>query len=221
MRTRIFHLATQAPQTTEGIPAPFYHEVVATAYLDIDLSQRQVQLSGTHRGTKPEATIVAEFFRGLPETDKAHLPTLISWYGKNFSVPVMLSRAVFHQLDASYYLQNGYHHRFSVHHFDAADWIKWNLAGGKRTPSLDDAAQLLCIPPRIKLDIPAAIQGKEYQHILNRVALDVLITALFWLRAECVSCNITGTDHDAMKQIVLAAYRGKCEMFDAYLEGIA
>jgi predicted PolB exonuclease-like 3'-5' exonuclease len=196
-----------------------YHCVACTAYLDLDIYNRTVKLSGENIGQKSEREIVTGFFDHVPEIDiKGMLPQLVSWYGGTFTMPVLLNRAIHYGIDGSKYLQTDYNARYRDVHLDVANWVKYNLLGGRgRRDLLNDVAQLIDVPPRIEMDVEAKLHQKAFNEVMARTAIDVLITTLMWLRIECVKCNLIQTDYDDIKNNILNEYRSKGQVFDGYI----
>lgn len=138
-----------------------------------------------------EAARLRRFFRILDE----HEPTLVSWNGRGFDIPVLQHRALFRGVEASTYWDAGhfnssmkynnylsrYHHR----HLDLMDQLA--AMQGRANASLDGVAQLCGLPGKLGMDgsqvWPAFCRG-ETASIAAYCETDVVNTYLVYLRFQ-------------------------------------
>ena len=101
------------------------HKVVAISLLL--LSGNKIKLWSLGRENETEQSLIARFFAGIDKT----LPTLVSWNGSGFDLPVLHYRALFHGISAPAYFEigeqdnqfryNNYISRFHWRHIDMMD----------------------------------------------------------------------------------------------------
>ncbi|HRA91560.1 MAG TPA: 3'-5' exonuclease, partial [Acinetobacter sp.] len=136
-----------------------------------------------------EAELLSKF---LSIFDKKQ-PTLISWNGSQFDLPVILFRAMYHGLSAPSLFdqgeidqqkrfnnyQNRYHHR----HVDLMDVMA--MFNGRHFQKLDDIASLLGFPGKrgeSGYHVPAYVREKHWLKLSSYCEGDVLNTWLIYLR---------------------------------------
>lgn len=141
--------------------------------------------------SESEAQIIKRFFDGLEKTQ----PTLVSWNGSGFDLPVLHYRALIHGIQApSYWDQgefnrdakfNNYLGRFHSRHIDLMDLLAGYQA--RAVQPLDQVATLLGFPGKSGMDgsqvWPAFLAG-DLAKIRQYCETDVLNTWLVWLRFQ-------------------------------------
>ena len=158
-----------------------------------------------------EAELVGRFFDGIERFS----PTLVSWNGSGFDLPVLHYRALRHSLQAPRYWEmgdedqsfrwNNYISRFHWRHVDLMDVI----AGfqGRGRVGLDRMAQLLGLPGKIGMSgdgvWEAHLEGRS-ANIRNYCETDVLNTYLIDLRFELMRGRLTHEEHDRECALVRA-----------------
>lgn len=153
-----------------------------------------------------ERELVERFFAGV---DK-YSPTLVSWNGRGFDLPVLHYRALLHEVPAPRYWDTGdgdssfkwnnYLSRFHQRHTDLMDVI----AGyeGRCTAPLDELATLLGFPGKMGMSggqVWDSYQAGDLAGIRNYCETDVLNTYLVYLRFELIR-----------GRLMPAAYEGEC-----------
>jgi len=148
----------------------------------------------------PESELVQRFFDGI---DK-FLPTLVSWNGGGFDLPVLHYRALLHGIQAPRYWDNGsddrefkwnnYLSRYHERHTDLMDM----LAGYqmRANAKLDEIATMLGFPGKMGMSgakVWDAFQDGEIEGIRNYCETDVLNTYLVYLRFELIRGHLTET----------------------------
>jgi predicted PolB exonuclease-like 3'-5' exonuclease len=144
-----------------------------------------------------EAEIIQRFFDGLDR----YSPTLISWNGSGFDLPVLHYRSLLHNIQASRYWENGdddnsfkwnnYLNRYHDRHTDLMDV----LAGytGRANAPLDEVATMLGYPGKMGMSgakVWDEFQAKNIAGIRNYCETDVLNTYLVYLRYQLVRGRI-------------------------------
>ena len=146
----------------------------------------------------PEEELVQRFFDGLDR----YTPTLVSWNGGGFDLPVLHYRALRHGIAAPRYWETGeednsfrynnYLSRFHWRHIDLMDV----LAGYqmRAVAPLDEVATLLGLPGKMGMSgakVWDAYQAGDLAGIRNYCETDVLNTYLVFLRFELMRGRLT------------------------------
>ncbi len=178
----------------------YLHQIVAISLVLKQGSQLKVWSLGEEDAN--EAELITRFFAGLDKLT----PTLVSWNGGGFDLPVLHYRTLYHQLQAPIYWETGeqqpsfrwnnYLNRFHYRHLDLMDV----LAGyqNKAIAPLDDIASLLGFPG--KMGINGAHVWDEYcnnniKGIRDYCETDVLNTYGVYLRFELMRGTISKNEH--------------------------
>jgi predicted PolB exonuclease-like 3'-5' exonuclease len=139
----------------------------------------------------PERELVQRFFDGL----ERYSPTLVSWNGSGFDLPVLNYRALRHGVNAHRYWEvgegdrdfryNNYLSRYHWRHIDLMDVLSGYGASGRA--SLELAAQLVGLPGKLGIggaQVWPAYRRGELAAIRDYCETDVLNTYLIYLRFE-------------------------------------
>lgn len=161
----------------------------------------------------PEAELVQRFFTGV----ERYRPTLVSWNGSGFDLPVLHYRALKHGVAAPRYWDTGeldqsarYNHylgRYHWRHIDVMDVL--SLYQGRGRAKLEHVAALLGLPGKLGMSgdqvWPQYQQGRIAE-IRAYCETDVLNTFLVFLRFELIRGRL-----DA------AAYAAECALVRDWL----
>ena len=160
-----------------------------------------------------ERELLRQFFGGLAK----YTPTLVSWNGSGFDLPVLHYRALLHGISAPRYWEVGDHDRdfrynsyLSRYHWRHTDLMDV-LAGfsPRANAPLDEIASLLGFPGKMGMDgskVWGAFQNGEINAIRDYCETDVLNTYLVYLRFELMRGRLD--DY---------AYQQECELVRAEL----
>lgn len=144
-------------------------------------------------GGQDEAEILGRFFEGI----ERFTPTLVSWNGSGFDLPVIHYRAMLHGVQAARYWETGateqsfrwnnYLNRFHDRHTDLMDV----LAGyqPRANAPLDEIASLCGFPGKMGMSggrVWDAIQAGEFDRVRDYCETDVLNTYLVFLRFQLI-----------------------------------
>lgn len=156
-----------------------------------------------------EADLIQRFYDGI---DK-FTPTLVSWNGAQFDLPVLHYRALVHGVSAPRYWEignddrefrwNNYLNRFHWRHIDLMDVLSGYQA--RATASLSEAAIILGLPGKMGM---GGAQVWEYylagkiEEIRNYCETDVLNTYLIYLRWELIRGNLDQAGWENEQQLV-------------------
>ena len=138
-----------------------------------------------------EAELVERFFDGI----ERYSPTLVSWNGSGFDLPVLHYRALLHGVGAPRYWESGdddqsfrwnnYLNRFHGRHTDVMDVIAGYQS--RAFAPLHDVAQMLGFPGKLGMDgsgVWDAYAAGELERIRAYCEVDALNTFLVYLRYE-------------------------------------
>ncbi len=162
---------------------------------------------GDESSDEPE--LIQRFFKGLEQ----HRPTLISWNGSGFDLPVLHYRALLHGIQAPSYWEvgdneqafrwNNYLNRFHYRHLDLMDVLSGYQ--NKAFAPLDEIATMLDFPG--KMGMSGARVWDEYlagnlTAIRDYCETDVLNTYCVYLRFEVMRGKMTEEHYnEAMQQL--------------------
>lgn len=188
------------------------HRVVAISVVLRSADRLKVWSLGNAQS--PESELIQRFFDGLDR----YSPTLVSWNGSGFDLPVLHYRSLLHGIVASRYWETGgddssfrwnnYLNRFHDRHTDLMDVLSGYQP--RASISLDDAALLLGLPGKLGMhgaQVWDTFLAGDVEAIRAYCETDVLNTYLVYLRFELVRGRI---DRDA--------YGRECELLRTALE---
>ena len=163
-----------------------------------------------------EAEILRRFFEGIEK----YSPTLVTWNGGGFDLPVLHYRSLVHGIAAPRYWDTGEHdrdfkwnnylNRFHSRHTDLMDVLSGYQ--GRASAPLDNIAQLLGFPGKLGMDgskVWDAYQAGQLSEIRNYCETDVLNTYLVYLRYELIRGNLDANAYE--KEILRAREAIKAE----------
>lgn len=181
-------------------PAPF-HQVVALGvlWLDGDHGFRKLGAFGGEEDAPPdECRVLEEFAEFIGERH----PTMVSFNGRRFDLPVLANRMLKHGVPfpAYYAGRSGgadYRYRYSDEgHLDLADVM--TDFGASRMPSLDALAQLVGMPGKMDVDgskVQSMHEQGRHAEIRDYCLHDVVQTTFVFLRAEILRGRLSPDDY--------------------------
>jgi predicted PolB exonuclease-like 3'-5' exonuclease len=176
------------------------HRIVAISTLLRSGDQFQVWSLGA--ADSPEDDLVRRFFGGVEKLR----PTLVSWNGSGFDLPVLHYRMLRHSIASPTYWDlgerdrdfrwNNYLNRYHMRHVDLMDVLAAYQVRGRT--SLEHVALLLGLPGKLGM---SGEQVFEYwrdgrlAEIRAYCETDVLNTYLVWLRFELIRGQLSVGEH--------------------------
>ena len=149
-----------------------------------------------------EKELITRFFAGV---DK-HTPTLVSWNGSGFDLPVLHYRSLVHKIPAPTYWETGdnqqnfrwnnYLSRFHYRHLDLMDVLA--AYQNKAFAPLDDIASMLGFPGKMGMSgakVWEQYYNGELKSIRDYCETDVLNTYCVYLRFELIRGNINEKEY--------------------------
>ncbi|MDH2273176.1 3'-5' exonuclease [Moraxella porci] len=169
----------QAEAGTDFMRLPL-HKVACLSFLWFDGAS--FRLKSLSLETMSEDQILATFLRAF---DKK--PTLVSWNGAGFDIPVIMYRAMHHKLSAPALfnpaVKPDYLYRYGEMHIDLMD--KMSLYNGYQRQKLDTIASLCGFAGKGDIDgsqVVPMVQAGDWQKLTTYCESDVLNTWLIYLR---------------------------------------
>lgn len=169
----------------------YLHKIVAISVLVQDGDFLKIWSLGNV--DDDEKNLLERFFNGLEK----YKPTLVSWNGSGFDLPVIHYRSLLHQVASKVYWEvgervpefkwNNYLNRYHYRHIDIMDL----LSGYQKSAvaSLDDVATMLGLPGKMVLTGDQVLNSyiaKDLHSIRNYCEIDVLNTYLVFLRMQYI-----------------------------------
>jgi len=174
-------------ETTEAqkLPSPPHHKVVAIGALLIapDYAMKRLGLVG--RDSNDEAVMLQEF----AELVEKHRPTLVTFNGRGFDLPVIATRCLRHGVPfRTYYRSRDMRYRFSeAGHFDLMDFLA--DYGASKQSRLDVMAKLCGMPGKVGVDgkdVGPLVHAGRIDEVRAYCLCDVIQTAGVFLRVQLV-----------------------------------
>jgi len=213
----------------DGIAKAMYHlrfQKTGTEFLAHHL-HKIVAISVTFRGkgddfkvwtlgdeSADEKEILQRFFDGIDR----YTPTIVSWNGSGFDLPVIHYRAMKHKIcaprywdmgeDDSSFKWNNYISRYHTRHTDLMDLLA--LYSGRANAPLDELASLFGFPGKMGMSgakVWDAYQAGKLADIRNYCETDVLNTWLVYLRFQLLRGHI-----------LIDKYHSECELVRKHLQ---
>jgi hypothetical protein len=154
-----------------------------------------------------EAELVQRFFDGVDKFS----PTLVSWNGGGFDLPVLHYRALKHKISAHRYWETGaednnfkwnnYISRYHSRHTDVMDILA--MYTGRANAPLDEVSTMLGYPGKMGMSgskVWDEFCGGNVKGIRNYCETDVLNTYLVYLRYELIRGMISHSELDIQEQ---------------------
>lgn len=171
---------------------PHYLQKICAISVVVNQGQ-QVKVWSLGDEESDEKELIIRFFAGIEK----YVPTLVSWNGSGFDLPVLHYRALLHQIPAPTYWEVGEHQqnfrwnnylsRFHYRHIDLMDVIA--AYQNKAFAPLDEIASMLGFPG--KMGMSGAKVWEQYaagqiKSIRDYCETDVLNTYCVFLRFEFI-----------------------------------
>jgi len=190
----------------------YIHRIVAISV--VLRSSNKLNVWSLGKIDSDEKDIIQHFYDGI---DK-YTPTLVSWNGRGFDLPVLHYRTLYHGITAARYWETGkddqsfkwnnYLNRFHDRHTDLMDVLSGYE--GRAVAPLTDIATLLGFPGKMGMSgdkVWDHYQAGDIEAIRNYCEADVLNTYLIYLRYELMRGNKTEQ-----------SYQSECERLRKFLK---
>jgi len=175
-------LPIEESSEAERLPAPPHHKVVVIGALWLNEEHRPRKL-GVLGEAKEEPEILSDFAKFLEE----RRPTLVTWNGRGFDMPVIAARCLRHGITMRhYYSSRDVRYRFSPEgHLDLMDYIA--DFGAAKPAKLDIVAKLIGMPGKVGVagkDVGPMVHAGKIQEVRNYCLCDVVQTCAVFLRVQ-------------------------------------
>jgi predicted PolB exonuclease-like 3'-5' exonuclease len=196
-------LEWKPPENDPGKFAPLpYHKIIVlgTMMADVDMHRGtcEVDWFGPLNFPGCDEKLSLEQFAGIM---KEHRPTLVTYNGRGFDVPLINLRAFRYGLSMPFNFGKDFRYRFSTSgHYDVADDM--TDFGAAYRYKLGDAAQLIGLPGKLGIDgskVWGYYKEGRLEEIVEYCNLDVLETACLFMRLQLVKGQ---TNNEAYSSIV-------------------
>jgi 3'-5' exonuclease len=198
-------------QDPPAFPPTWAHRVVVIGYLLLDHDYRferfgVVQATGATADDR-ERALLDEFSRLVGRTR----PTLVTYNGRSFDLPVIALRALCHGVPIGwYYRDRNVRARYSEDgHLDLCDWLADH--GATRSGSLDAVARLIGLPGKLGVD-GSQVEGLYRAGGLDAIERyclgDVAQTAMLLLRFRLLQGVLAPDRYRALSAALLDALGG-------------
>jgi predicted PolB exonuclease-like 3'-5' exonuclease len=173
----------ELPRQDEGdrVPPPPFNQIVTMGCLLLeDYVPKRLGCVGEH---KPEGDMLTDFATWLD----SRKPTVVTWNGRSFDMPVITSRALKHGVPMPWWFSDrNTRYRYSTDgHFDLMDFLA--DFGAAKNARLDVYAKLVGFPGKVGVDgsqvLPLVHAGKM-EEVNSYCLCDVAQTAAIFLRVE-------------------------------------
>jgi len=195
-------LARRREQTGSDFLPLHLHQVVVISLLFRDADGIRVRsLCGPH---DDEARLVSGFFR----TVEKYTPTLVSWNGSGFDLPVLHYRGMVNRVQAHRYWEQGdedrdfrfnnYLNRYHSRHTDLMDMLA--LFSGRAAVPMDQLARLCGFPGKLGMDgsgVWAAWRDGRLAEIRDYCETDVANTWLLYCRFQLMRGALSEAQYEA------------------------
>lgn len=177
------------PEVPHGHQAPFppnwAHQVIVVGcmWLDEDFRMRRLGVIG-------EATNEREILEDFSRFVERNRPSLVTFNGRTFDLPVIALRSLRHEISLPwYYQERGLRHRYSADgHIDLCDWLADH--GAAKSASLDALAKLIGLPGKVGVDgsqVEGLYRAGRLADIQTYCLADVAQTAFLFLRFQLLT----------------------------------
>jgi hypothetical protein len=200
MVAEVMFAARRAETRGSEFLRPHLHRIVAISAVLRHADRLRVGSLGEPESS--ERDLVSRFFDVL----ERYSPTLVSWNGAGFDLPVLHYRALRHAVTAPRYWElgdedpafrwNNYINRYHLRHTDLMDLL--SLYQPRACASLDDVATLLGLPGKQGMSgarVWESCQAGDIAGIRNYCETDVLNTYLIYLRFELMRGHLDEEGH--------------------------
>lgn len=210
-------LPIEESSDAERLPAPPHHKVVVIGALWLDEAHLSRKL-GAFGELKEEHEILTDFAKFVEE----RRPTVVTWNGRGFDLPVIAARSLRHGVSLRhYYLSRDMRYRFSAEgHLDLMDYLA--DFGAAKPAKLDIVARLIGMTGKVGVagkDVGPLVHAGKLQEVRNYCLCDVVQTAAIFLRVQLLRGELERPAYLEAMQSLIALLRND-ERVSAIASGI-
>jgi predicted PolB exonuclease-like 3'-5' exonuclease len=196
---------------SDFLPVHLHRVVVISCVLRNDDGIRIFSLGEPHDS---EAGAIQRFFDGMEK----YAPQLVTWNGRSFDLPVLVSRGMINAVRAACFWETGgdskfnnYVNRFHDRHVDLMDVL--GLYAGRGSP-LDELARLSGFPGKLGVGGGAvwdSYRAGQVEAIRDYCEADTVNTYLLYLRFQMMRCAYTRERYESECRLLRAALDKRTE----------
>lgn len=166
---------------SDKVPAPPLNQIVTVGCMLLeDHVPKRLGVVGEH---KSEGEMISDFARWLNDVR----PTVVTWNGRGFDMPVITSRALKHGVPMPWWFgDRNTRYRYSTDgHFDLMDFLA--DFGAAKNARLDVYAKLVGFPGKVGVDgsqVQPMVHAGKLDEVSAYCLCDVTQTAAIFLRVE-------------------------------------
>jgi predicted PolB exonuclease-like 3'-5' exonuclease len=166
---------------SDRVPPPPFNQIVTMGCLLLeDYAPRRIGIVGEH---KSEGEMLWDFAQWLDSKQ----PTVVTWNGRGFDMPVITSRALRHGVSMPWWFHDrNTRYRYSTEgHFDVMDFLA--DFGAAKNARLDVYAKLVGFPGKVGVDgsqVQPLVHAGKIDEVNAYCLCDVAQTAAIFLRVE-------------------------------------
>lgn len=183
------------------------HQVAVIGCVFRDDNGFRVKTLGT--ADDPEPALLSAFFKTIGH----YTPTLVSWNGSGFDLPVLHYRSLVHGVRAPRYWDTGdddrdfrynnYLNRYHTRHVDLMDVLA--KFSGRANAPLDQLAKLCGFPGKLDMDggqVWESWHAGQRDEVRNYCETDVVNTWLLYCRWRLIKGELDATAYEAELRLV-------------------
>jgi 3'-5' exonuclease len=209
-------------QGSNGFLPHYLHKIVAISAVMSHGQHLAVWSLGDEDSDEKE--LIERFYAGVAK----YSPTLVSWNGAGFDLPVLHYRTLLHGVNASRYWESGetdnsfrynnYLNRYHARHLDLMDVL--SAYQMRACAPLDEIASLLGFPGKMGMNggqVFDYYQAGKLSDIRDYCETDVLNTYLVYLRFELMRGALSDDDYqfecDRVKSLLIESDKDHLQTF--------
>jgi hypothetical protein len=166
---------------SDRVPPPPHNQIVTLGCMLLeDYVPKRLGVVGEHKG---EGEMLTDFAQWLDSKK----PTVVTWNGRGFDMPVITSRALKHGVPMPWWFHDrNTRYRYSTDgHFDLMDFLA--DFGATKNARLDSYARLVGFPGKVGVDgsqVQSLVHAGKIDEVSSYCLCDVSQTAAIFLRVE-------------------------------------
>ena len=188
---------------SDKVPPPPFNRIVTLGCLLLeDWVPRRLGVVGEGKG---EAEMLGDFAQWLD----AKKPTVVTWNGRGFDMPVITSRALRHGIPMPWWFQDrNTRYRYSTEgHFDLMDFLA--DFGATKNARLDVYAKLVGFPGKVGVDgsqVAPMVHAGKLDEVNAYCLCDVAQTAAIFMRVELLRGTLDRAHYVELARGMLAFF---------------
>jgi hypothetical protein len=203
--------------------APLYaHRPIAVGIgmLDDNLNIMSLGCFGTSQFGDDERALLQAVSNGITTVLASNAPTIVTFAGRRFDLPVLALRSLRQALPAAWYSNEMRKRYLEVHHLDLFDSLTESGAFGQSGFSLDTFCRIIGLPGKAGFDgsvVKAAFERGEITKVESYCCVDVARTAFLLIRYLMMRGRITREMFQTATHALWEKCTGELQLGGAFL----